>query len=115
LNLPDYRYYYSARIINVVDGDTIDAEVDLGLRIFAKVRFRLYGIDTPELRDIDPATREKAQKAKQYLIDKVLDKEVILHTYMDRGDKYGRWLCTVLYEDKSLNDELIAEGLAVTY
>ena len=44
-------YEYVARITAVVDGDTFDADVDLGFRIRVAMRFRLYGIDTPERGD----------------------------------------------------------------
>lgn len=42
-------HIYSAKVLKVIDGDTIDADLDLGFRIHTNVRFRLNGIDTPEL------------------------------------------------------------------
>ena len=49
----DKLYNYKAKLVRVVDGDTIDAEIDLGFGVFIKQRIRLYGIDTPESRTKD--------------------------------------------------------------
>lgn len=57
-------YTYKAKIVNVVDGDTVDAQVDLGFNIQANVRLRFAGINTAELRSNDP----KAQEAKNLLL-----------------------------------------------
>ena len=47
-------YEYRAKVIKVIDGDTIDVDIDLGFGvILAKQRIRLYGIDTPESRTSD--------------------------------------------------------------
>ena len=52
-------YNYQSKLIRVIDGDTIDAMVDLGFDIWIKVRIRLYGINTPETRTKD--LKEKKQ------------------------------------------------------
>ena len=49
---PEFLYWYRARVVNVVDGDTLDLETDLGFRITFLQRYRLYGVDTPELSGI---------------------------------------------------------------
>lgn len=107
-------YLYRAFITNVIDGDTVDARVDLGFTVSVNVRFRLYGIDTPELRSSDEAVREQAKLAKQYVIDCLLNKEVLLKSY--KTDKYGRWLADFFIEENvTISRRLVEEGLAKEY
>jgi micrococcal nuclease len=104
-------YEYNAKIVYVVDGDTVDAEVDLGLDISTKIRLRLYGIDTPERGQ--PGYNE----AKLYVINAVLNKTVLINTYKDETEKYGRYLALIRLDKDSvdLNTQLINEGLAKPY
>lgn len=116
--VPDFLYWYRAKCLGVVDGDTIDVLTDLGFRIGWEQRVRLYGIDTYELNDSDAARRELAVKGKAYAAARIEGKDVVLNTFKDRGDKYGRWLAVVCYlTDEgawfNLNDELVEAGLAV--
>ena len=107
------QYFYDVMVLNVVDGDTIDCKVDLGFCIFAEMRFRLNGIDTAELHSTDPAKRELAKTAKQFLIDSILNKQVLIQTF--KQDKYGRYLCDVFLNDASINRRLVEMGLAEKY
>lgn len=107
-------YKYKAFIYNVVDGDTVDARVDLGFTVSVDVRFRLAGLDTPELHSSDVVVREAAQRAKQFTSDKVGGKDVLLESV--KADKYGRWLAKIYLPDGTcLNDLLLSEHLAVDY
>ena len=107
-------YIYNATIVNVVDGDTLDATVDLGFTAFVRIRFRLYGIDTNETNDKDEVKRALALKAKEFLKAKCLNAKVVIKSR--KTDKYGRWLGDVYLEDGThLNDSLLVEGLAVPY
>lgn len=107
-------YKYNALITNIVDGDTIDAIVDLGFHMQGKLRFRLLGIDTPELRSTDLLEKADAQLAKNFVIEKCLNKRVIIESW--KGDKYGRWLAVVTLDDGTvLNDILIENGFAKQY
>lgn len=108
---PDYNY--KAKITRIVDGDTVDAIVDLGFTVSVNVRFRLYGIDTMELTDKDPVKRNLAMEAKLRLISLVEGKEVMLKSY--KTDKYGRWLAEIFLDGTSINKMLLSEGLAVEY
>jgi len=115
---PDFLYWYRARCLRVVDGDTIDVLTDLGFRVGWDQRIRLHGIDTYELNDSDAAKRALAVRGKEFVAAKIEGKNVVLNTFKDRGDKYGRWLAVVHYPGDDgtwheLNGELIAEGLAV--
>ena len=89
--------------------------IELGFDITVNVIIRLYGINTPELRDKDPEIKAKAYEAKQYLVDKILDKEVIAETFLDKKGKYGRYLSVIYFEDVNINQELVDLGLAVKY
>lgn len=92
-------YTYRAKIVNIVDGDTFDAVVDLGFSIYQKDRFRLYGIDTPETyRPSCKAELEHGKAAKQLVEELILGKEVIIRTEKDKKGKYGRYLADVLLD-----------------
>lgn len=107
------EYIYNAVVTNVVDGDTIDAEVDLGFRMYAKLRFRLAFINTPEVNSKDPVLNQKAQEAKDYLSKNVLGQKVTIESH--KSDKYGRWLAVVYVNQVNINKALLDIGLAVPY
>jgi len=108
------NYIYSATITNVVDGDTVDANIDLGFTVWVKIRFRLNSIDTPELNSPDAIVRESGQKAKEYVKSVLLGKTVTISSF--KADKYGRWLADIYLPDGELfNDRMINEGYAVPY
>lgn len=112
-------YNYDAKVVRVIDGDTIDCIVDLGFNITIKERFRLYGIDTPETRTKDKVEKIAGFKAKLYVQDKIEGKTVILNIVKGTG-KFGRWLAEVHYQDIAgkyhpLNDELVKFGYAKRY
>jgi len=90
-------YIYKAELIRVVDGDTVDLIIDLGFDTFRHERFRLYGIDAPEMRT------KAGKEAKAWLIGvlgpygAIYVQTIQLSTKAKR-DKYGRFLA-VLYDD----------------
>jgi len=119
-------YIYKAELVRVVDGDTVDLIVDLGFDTSRKERFRLYGVDAPEMNTAE------GKAAKKWLWDALQPLEAIyvqtiqLSTKTKR-DKYGRFLA-VLHDDLgdidanramktpvcpvSINAQMIAEGHA---
>ena len=112
-------HQYKAKLVRVVDGDTLDLSVDLGFNITINERFRLYGIDTPETRTRDLEEKEQGLKAKQFVIDNLKDREIYIDTFKGKG-KYGRWLAKIFYKVEengliNLNDLLVSKGLAKTY
>ena len=112
-------YTYKARLIRVIDGDTVDAEIDLGFDVFVRQRIRLYGINTPESRTTDLAEKERGLAAKQRLIE-LLPREFVVETILNKRGKYGRVLgiLKVPNENETLtnvNDLLVEEGHAVRY
>jgi micrococcal nuclease len=111
--------YYVKKVTKVVDGDTIDVEIDLGFDISFSSRVRLAGIDTPESRTADKAEKALGLEAKAYLkhaIDEA--KSVVIKTEkMDSSEKYGRILGWVYIngDTESLNDKMINDGYAWGY
>lgn len=72
-------------------------------------KVRLFRINTPEVRGKE---REEGLISRDWLRDKILGKDVVLHTHKDKKGKYGRWIADVYLNDECLNDSLVAEGLA---
>ena len=108
-------YFYNAKLIRVIDGDTVDAMIDLGFDIWIKKRIRLYGIDTPETRTRDLKEKNAGIAAKNRLetIMKECGGEFVLQSH--GVGKYGRCLGTILINDNNINELLVKEGLAKKY
>lgn len=113
-----------ARCLNVVDGDTLDLEVDLGFKLKFTSRFRLLGIDTPELRSKDAQERAKAQLARDALKELVFSETYcqwpLLVTIDKDPDNFGRYLASIMImesEDRmqGVASILLERGLAVPY
>jgi micrococcal nuclease len=112
-------YEYRATLLNVVDGDTIDVQISLGLDIFHQTRLRLADINAPELHAADPAVRAKAKAARQFLIDNlpIGAGSLTIDTVKDRTEKYGRYLAHIRVGDaaETINQQLVDKGLAVPF
>ena len=111
-------YTYKAKLDRVVDGDTIDAHIDLGFDITIHKRIRLAGIDTPESRTRDLEEKKRGLAAKDRLIE-LLGKGSLVVESREVG-KYGRVLGVVVYPKNldlpiNINDTLVKEGYAVEY
>ena len=125
-------FVYDATILRVVDGDTVDAMVDLGFSTHKKIRVRLYGINAPESRTRDLAEKKLGLAAKARLKE-ILDEhdnQIFLRSY--GVGKYGRCLGEIFYlrtettEDDdgetyeetlktSINNQLVIEGHGIRY
>lgn len=106
-------YVYKAKIVRVVDGDTVDADVDLGFHTWRREeRLRLARVNAPEPRG---AGKVEGLKSKQWLKDRVEGREVLIRTIKDRKEKYGRYLVEIFFEGVNINDELLAKGFAVRW
>ena len=113
-------FEYSVKKVNkVVDGDTIDVEIDLGFDISFSSRVRLAGIDTPESRTTDKAEKALGLEAKAYVKNQIDSaKTVVIKTEkMDSSEKYGRILGWVFLDNSSvsLNQKMIDDGYAWGY
>lgn len=110
-------YQYSADVIKVIDGDTVDLSVDLGFSLRINERFRLLGINAPESRSSDALEKIEGLKAKHRLEEVLSGKKVMINTVMDKKEKYGRYLVEIFLPDinESVNQMMIGDGLAVPY
>ena len=111
--------YYVKKVSKVVDGDTIDVDIDLGFDISFSSRVRLAGIDTPESRTTDKMEKALGLEAKAYLKHEIESaKKVVIKTEkIDSSEKYGRILGWVFLDDStvSLNEKMISDGHAWGY
>ena len=114
-------YEYKCKIVKIVDGDTVDVDIDLGFGIWLKdERVRIMGIDTPESRTSDKVEKVFGTAAKNRLKE-LLEKDCLLKTFAakdgeDMKGKFGRILGDfVLGDDRMVTDVMIAEGHAVKY
>ena len=113
-------YIYRIREIHkVVDGDTIDADIDLGFDISLTKRIRLAGVDTPESRTTDANEKKYGLESKEWLKKRCENaKDILIKTELpDSTEKYGRIIGHLFIngEEISLNNQMIAEGYAWTY
>lgn len=115
-------YEYKCKILKIVDGDTVDIDIDLGFGIWMhKERVRIMGIDTPESRTRDLVEKQFGLAAKEYLRN-LLPISSIQHlkTQIDRngGDKkgkFGRILGDFILDDKLVTELMIDNHHAVAY
>ena len=117
------KYNYRAKLVKVVDGDTIDALIDVGFDIWVKKRIRYKGIDTLEsrTRDLDEKKKGLAAKARnKELLEKVSNKSGYFRIKSYGTGKYGRVLADIYIQDSDynhiwVNKQLITEGHAYVY
>ena len=114
-------YEYRCEVVRVIDGDTVDVDIDLGFGVWMKKqRIRMYGIDTPESRTRDLEEKKYGLAAKDFLVGMLEDENgILLKTYKDAEGKFGRILGelwrTTNYADKSINEYMIEKHHAVRY
>ena len=115
-------YEYSCKILRVVDGDTVDVDIDLGFGVWMhKERVRLHGIDTPESRTKDLEEKKYGLLAKEQIQAFMpIGSMQTLVTVKDKTGKFGRILGEILVEGNlhqtvSVNKTLLIEGHAVEY
>ena len=114
-------YEYRCKIVKIIDGDTVDVDIDLGFGVWMhKERIRLYGIDTPESRTRDLDEKKYGLIAKSW-IEKFMPpgSTQTLITQKDKSGKFGRILGKFRVNDGSydiiLNDWMISNHHAVAY
>ena len=113
-------YEYKCNIIKVVDGDTVDVDIDLGFGIWIKdERVRIMGIDTPESRTRDK-TEKKFGLASKAKLKSLLGKTGVLKTQVNKNGedmkgKFGRILGDFQVGAKMVTEILCEEGYAVPY
>jgi len=115
----DPYIYRIKSVTKVVDGDTIDADIDLGFDISLTKRIRFAGIDTPESRTTNVKEKAMGLESKEWL-KKALEgaKDIIIKTEKpDSTEKYGRIIGHLFIngQETSLNNQMIDEGYALAY
>lgn len=115
----DPYIYRIKEIHKIVDGDTIDASIDLGFDISLEKRIRLAGVDTPESRTTDANEKKLGLESKEWLKKRVEGaKDIIIRTELpDSTEKYGRIIGHLFIngEETSINNQMISEGYAWEY
>ena len=113
-------FYYKGYVESVYDGDTMTITLDLGFSMHAhKVKVRLLGVNTPELRGGTEQTKKAGYEARDFVRNLCLHKHVFIRS--EKKGKYGRYLATVWHieegicAEKSINDLLVEKELAVPY
>ena len=114
---PKVNHVYRAAVSRVIDGDTIEVTVTLGLDVFLLKRLRVAYIDTPELRGGTSDSKAKAMVAKIFVEGEVGQRGVIIQVV--KFDSFGRIVADVWYlkngKWKNLGDELLRRELAIPY
>ena len=112
-------FEYRSSLLKIIDGDTIDVDIDLGFSVvLKKQRIRLYGINTPESRTRDLEQKQYGLAAKARLKELLEAADtIIVKTAIDKKarGKYGRILGTIYADDINVNEKLLEEGHAIAY
>lgn len=106
---PETFDYRRATVEHVVDGDTVDLDIDLGFSIRYHKRVRLFGINAPEMKN---DTNNVGHEAKIYLTQLIDNKEVAIKIEKDNTDKYGRYIVTIFLNGENINEKLVRAGKA---
>jgi len=116
---------YKSKVVKLVDGDTIDLDIDLGFDIIlSKQRIRLFGIDTPESRTKDDEEKFFGKLASSFIEEHCpLGSYITLRTHLDKKGKFGRILGELIVPNSidgsgtplNLNETMIQKHLAVEY
>ena len=114
-------YEYKVKVVRVIDGDTVDVDIDLGFGVWLrKERVRIMGIDTPESRTRDKVEKKfglaSKAKLKELLKDGAILKTQVSKKGEDMKGKFGRILGDFILDDgRKVTEVLIDEGHAVAY
>ena len=108
---------YKCKILRVVDGDTVDVDIDLGFGIWMhKECVRLLRIDTPESRTRDKEEKRFGLLSKQFVKDHYpVGSTAILRTHKDKTGKFGRILGELVWENTTINKIMVEQHYAVLY
>jgi micrococcal nuclease len=112
-------YTYECNTIRVIDGNTVDAVIDLGFNVTIRQRIKLYGINVEDIRSVDNDKKSKAIASKSRLTE-LLGTQFICETQLNKRGKAGRIMGNVFVNNPdgskvNINEQLIKEGFAVRF
>lgn len=103
------------KVVNIVDGDTVDVVFRFHRKLI-KLRIRLIGIDTPEIRTSNEIEKQKGLEAKEYLTQILAEHDNYMYIKCDTFDNFGRTLATLYTPDgENVNMYMIDMGFAKEY
>lgn len=107
-------YIYDAVVVSVYDGDTLRANIDLGFDTWLmKEPIRFYGINAPEIKG---ENRDQGLVSRDWVREKLpVGTKIQIKTLKDKTEKYGRYLGIIYLNDVNINEEMVANNLAVRY
>lgn len=101
-------YPYELRNIRIIDGDTVEADVYLGFSITIKEKFRLEGINAPEIHGPE---KPQGERSKNHLAN-IIGRRPTIELGDDEQDKYGRYLVIIKNEEINVNEQMVKDGYA---
>mgnify|MGYP003650767462 CR=1 FL=1 len=111
-------YQYRIKVLRVVDGDTVDARIDLGFKVHHNIRIRIYGLNTPEVRTRDLEEKKRGFAAKERLKEMIAEADKIILQSHGVG-KFGRCLGSLSVSTGGATydvaEKLISENHGVAY
>lgn len=102
-------YEYVARIVQVIDGDTFIANVDVGFHMYSHQHLRLLNFEAPEIRGLERKIGLLAKAKLEELLPVGLETRI----RTEKSDSFGRWLAEVVWENGTLSEYLIKLGYGV--
>lgn len=103
-------YEYKAKVLRVIDGDSLEVLMDLGFSVHVKASLRLDGIDAPEINT------PEGRASRAYLVETLPEGAwVVVTTRKDKTEKFGRMLAVVKKDGEDLNRTMLEKGLARPY
>jgi len=109
------RIYEGCSISQIIDGDTLEILVDLGFKTYVLQVFRLFGINTPEIKG---SSKKQGFSIRLKVAEIIpLNSQIKVESFQDIREKYGRYLAKIYYIDSKgqeicLNEQLVKEGFA---
>lgn len=117
--MDDKLFWYKAKVLRVIDGETLKLFIDQGLGSSRTVTLPLFDIKTAEIRGVPKESEEfeKGMRAKVFVEERVLDKMVWVHTHKNKNGGRGRYTVEIFFQDQggvhvSIGKLLLEEGLA---
>jgi micrococcal nuclease len=108
------NYTRNAELVRVIDGDTFECLIDMGLRIYVKKKIRVYGINCPEMKGLSKPEGQRAKKFAQEWFKNNL--EFTVRTVNDGlEDSFGRLIAVVESSTGTLEQALLDNGLAIKF